>query len=154
MNLCIFFSKKPGQISLSLPGLKQPLWWSEHTAPCVAQPPSSWFGWVPGKGHTTEKEPHSILRPAFTQPACMPDLTASRPPRYTDKLGFSLQGPISIPRWCQQVTAIITFWVPSEQASYLLDFLCSSGLYLGISAKDMFCLDPLPWPLHISGKLS
>lgn len=31
-NLCIFFLKKPVQISLSLLSLKQPLWWSEHTA--------------------------------------------------------------------------------------------------------------------------
>ena len=52
-NLCIFFLKKPGQISLFLLGLKQPLCWS---APCVTQPPSLWFDWAPGKGHTTERE--------------------------------------------------------------------------------------------------
>ena len=44
--------------------------------------------------------------------------------------------------------------IPSTGASYLLDFLCSAGLYLGISVKDMFWLDPPPWPLCISGKLS
>ena len=155
-NLCIFFLKKPGQISLSLLCLKQPLWWSEHTAqlPVWLSPLLCGLAGLLGKATPPKGNALGILHPALVHPLQVPGLTASRPPRYTDKLGFSLQDPDSIPHWCQQLAVFITLWIPSEEASYLLDFLCSSRLYLGISAKDMFWLDPLLWPLNISGKLS
>jgi hypothetical protein len=43
---------------------------------------------------------------------------------------------------------------PSEEASYLPDFLCFPELCLDISAKDMFWLDPLAWPLGNYAKRS
>lgn len=91
--------------------------------------------------------------PALIQPVCVPGtgcgFTASRPPRCTDKLGLSLQGPISITRWGQQLTVATTLQVPLEEASYLLDAFVPQSSTLASLPRTCFGWIHYPLPLHL-----
>lgn len=80
--------------------------------------------------------------PALIQTVYVPGMgcgfTASRPPRCTDKLGLSLQGPISIPRWGQQLIVATTLQVPLEEASYLLDSFVPQSFTLASLPRTCF----------------
>lgn len=112
-----------------------------HSSLCVVQPSSPRFGWAPGKGHATGRAPYGLC-PASNRPACGPGsgrgFTASRPPRGRDKPRLGSHGPVSIPRWCQQLTVVITLRIPSEEASYLLDSFALWGSVLTSLPRPCF----------------
>lgn len=157
-KLFIFSLKKPPPLPSPLPGLEQaPLVVEAHSSLCVVQPSSPRFGWAPGKGHTTEREPYSSLCPASDRPACGPGggrgFTASRPLRCMDKPRLGSQGPVSIPRWCQQLTVVVTLRIPSEAARDRRDSSALWGSVLTSLPRPCFSWIH-PRPLHVSGKLS
>ena len=126
---------------------------AHSSASCVTQPPSLWFGWAPGKGHTTEREHPWHPVPSSCSPSTGARFDCLQATKIHRQAGIQFARPSFhpplVPTACCIHNPLDSF--RGSQLSARLPLLFKT---LGISAKDMFWLDPLLWPLHISGKLS